>query len=150
MESLRRQGTNGEARLNKHQDGEKNEKRNGAKKYVVFSKKKKEKKTQEDRESSNHNDKDPFIDKRLIVDEFIKKKLQPTCEEIKNWSYDMINYFKFKWEAIERKDVEMSDDEDVYDIDDQATQSFTTNEIVGNGSGEEVEKGRLYIVSKWI
>nr|GEW37747.1 hypothetical protein [Tanacetum cinerariifolium] len=58
-------------------------------------------------EEENHNDKDPFIDKRLIADEFIKKKLQPTCEETKNWSYDMINYFKNKWEAMERKDVEM-------------------------------------------
>ncbi|GKB28957.1 RNA-directed DNA polymerase, eukaryota, reverse transcriptase zinc-binding domain protein [Tanacetum coccineum] len=102
--------------------------RKSANKYVVLS------------EEENHNDKDPFIDKRLIVDEFIKKKLQPACEEIKNWSYDMINYFKYKWEAIERKDVEMSDDEDVYDIDDQATQSFTANEIVGNGSGEEKEE----------
>ncbi|GJR17132.1 RNA-directed DNA polymerase, eukaryota, reverse transcriptase zinc-binding domain protein [Tanacetum coccineum] len=65
--------------------------RKSANKYVVLS------------EEENHNDKDPFIDKRLI-------------------------------EAIERKDVKMSDEEDVYDIDDQATQSFTANEIVENRS----------------
>ncbi|GKA80491.1 hypothetical protein Tco_0787183, partial [Tanacetum coccineum] len=52
--------------------------------------------------------------KWLIVDEFIKKKLQPTCEETKDWNYDMITYFKLQWEAMERHEMESSDEEDVF------------------------------------
>ncbi|GJY15028.1 hypothetical protein Tco_0385450 [Tanacetum coccineum] len=58
---------------------------------------------------------DPVIDKRLIVDELIKKKMQPTCDESKDWSYDMISYFKYKWKEMENKDKEEnSDEEDVF------------------------------------
>nr|GEU44071.1 hypothetical protein [Tanacetum cinerariifolium] len=58
----------------------------------------------------------------------------------KVWNNDSQGFKNSHLEAMEMKDVEMSDEEDVYDIDDQATQSFIANEIVGNGSGEEVQK----------
>nr|GEW90480.1 hypothetical protein [Tanacetum cinerariifolium] len=68
--------------------------RKSANKYVVLS------------EEEDHIKMDPFIDKRLLVDEFIKKKLQPNCEETKNWTYDMITYFKYQLEAMEMKEKE--------------------------------------------
>ncbi|GKE74472.1 hypothetical protein Tco_1536513, partial [Tanacetum coccineum] len=83
------------------------------------------------------NEVDPFKDNRLIVDGFIKKKFQPTCEETKNWNHDMINYFKYQWEAMERQDKENSDEEDVFENTDQATQSFISDEIEGNVTDAE-------------
>ncbi|GJV91106.1 hypothetical protein Tco_1538919 [Tanacetum coccineum] len=97
--------------------------RKSASKYAVLS------------DEENNIEVDPFLDKRLIVDEFIKKKLQPTCEETRDWNYDMINYFKIKWEAMERQDLECSDDDDVFEMNDQATQSFIANKIVGKAFG---------------
>nr|GEU49747.1 hypothetical protein [Tanacetum cinerariifolium] len=101
--------------------GNVDELRKSANKYAVLSK------------EEDHIEEDPFIDKRLKVDGFIKKKIQPTCEETKNWNYDMITYFKYQWEAMERKDKEDSEEEDVYEIDDQATKSFIADEVMGIG-----------------
>ncbi|GJU75148.1 hypothetical protein Tco_1272218 [Tanacetum coccineum] len=86
-------------------------------------------------DEENNIEVDPFLDKRLIVDEFIKKKLQPTCEETRDWNYDMINYFKIQWEEIDRQDLECSDDDDVFEMNDQATQSFIADKILGKASG---------------
>ncbi|GKB60711.1 RNA-directed DNA polymerase, eukaryota, reverse transcriptase zinc-binding domain protein [Tanacetum coccineum] len=94
-----------------------------ANKYAVLS------------DEENNNEEDVYIDKRLIVDEFIKKKVQPTFEETKNWNYDMITYFKIRWEAMERKDMESSDGEDVFEVTDHSTQNFIADEIRGKGSG---------------
>ncbi|GJY95061.1 RNA-directed DNA polymerase, eukaryota, reverse transcriptase zinc-binding domain protein [Tanacetum coccineum] len=63
---------------------------------------------------------DPFIDSKLIVDEFVKKKQQPSCNETKGWTYDMINCFKYAWESMERKEKEFSDDEDALENINQA------------------------------
>ncbi|GJR35850.1 RNA-directed DNA polymerase, eukaryota, reverse transcriptase zinc-binding domain protein [Tanacetum coccineum] len=85
---------------------------------------------------------DPFIDKMLIVDEFIKKKMQPTCDESKDWSYDMISYFKYKWKKMENKDKEEnSDEEDVFMNDNQVDNCIVTDEIEGNIYGEVKEQG---------
>ncbi|GJU23584.1 RNA-directed DNA polymerase, eukaryota, reverse transcriptase zinc-binding domain protein [Tanacetum coccineum] len=81
-------------------------------------------------DDENNNEVDPFLDKRLIVDEFIKKKQQPNCAETKDWNYDMINYFKVQWEAMERKNMQSSDEEDVFENIDQATQSFIADELM--------------------
>ncbi|GJR91055.1 RNA-directed DNA polymerase, eukaryota, reverse transcriptase zinc-binding domain protein [Tanacetum coccineum] len=60
-------------------------------------------------------------------------------EETKNWNHDMINYFKYQWEAMERQDKENSDEEDVFENTDQATQSFISDEIEGNVTDVEGE-----------
>ncbi|GKG46030.1 hypothetical protein Tco_0498476, partial [Tanacetum coccineum] len=75
---------------------------------------------------------DPFIDNRLIIDEFIKKKLQPSCNETKGWKYDMINYFKYAWESMERKEKEFSDDEDALENINQAVN--VADEVLGSNS----------------
>ncbi|GKD64443.1 RNA-directed DNA polymerase, eukaryota, reverse transcriptase zinc-binding domain protein, partial [Tanacetum coccineum] len=59
--------------------------------------------------SSNGN---AFRKLRESFDEFIKKKLQPNCIETKDWTYDMIQYFKYQWKAIERIEEEVSEEED--------------------------------------
>ena len=42
---------------------------------------------------------------RLIVDQFLNKKVQPSCSETSNWSKDMILYFKMKWEEDRSKEA---------------------------------------------
>ncbi|GJY81540.1 RNA-directed DNA polymerase, eukaryota, reverse transcriptase zinc-binding domain protein [Tanacetum coccineum] len=78
---------------------------------------------------------DPFLDKRLIVDEFIKKNLQPFIMDTKHWSYDMINYFKYAWEAMERKDYEVSDEEDVYENVNQVVYNVIADVVMGSMDG---------------
>ncbi|GKB48717.1 RNA-directed DNA polymerase, eukaryota, reverse transcriptase zinc-binding domain protein, partial [Tanacetum coccineum] len=74
---------------------------------------------------------DEFADKRLIVDQFIKKRLQPSVSESQSWTYDMIQYFKYKWEALERKKkkgYDSSDEENVIVNDNKATQNIIADE----------------------
>ncbi|GJU50313.1 hypothetical protein Tco_1219868, partial [Tanacetum coccineum] len=78
---------------------------------------------------------DPFIDKRLIVDEFIKKKLQPSCIETKDWTYKMINYFKYAWEAMERNEKVLSDEDDVYENMNPALNNIIADVVLGNDNG---------------
>ncbi|GJT97230.1 RNA-directed DNA polymerase, eukaryota, reverse transcriptase zinc-binding domain protein [Tanacetum coccineum] len=66
---------------------------------------------------------------RESFDEFIKKKLQPNCIETKDWTYDMIQYFKYQWKAMERMEEEVSEEEDVFDSHNQAVNSLIANEV---------------------
>ncbi|GJS17916.1 RNA-directed DNA polymerase, eukaryota, reverse transcriptase zinc-binding domain protein [Tanacetum coccineum] len=43
---------------------------------------------------------------RMIVDQFLNRKIQPSVLEINNWSKDMIKYFKEKWEEDRKRDVD--------------------------------------------
>nr|GEV70451.1 hypothetical protein [Tanacetum cinerariifolium] len=45
----------------------------------------------------------------MIVDQYLNKKLQPSCSETNNWSKDMIYYFKIKWEEDRAKEKEGND-----------------------------------------
>ncbi|GKB28742.1 hypothetical protein Tco_0868143 [Tanacetum coccineum] len=100
-----------------------NELKGSVNKYVVLS---------DDENGCSVNEKGvEFADKRLIVDEFIKRKL--TATETKDWSYDMLNYFKYQWEAMERKEAmgEVdSDEEDVYVNQNGAIHDITANEVL--------------------
>nr|GEU29804.1 hypothetical protein [Tanacetum cinerariifolium] len=69
-----------------------------------------------------------MIDRRLIVDEFVKSKLQPFISDTKDWSYDMINYFKYTWEALKRRMNEKCNEEDVMENTD-VVQSIIANKI---------------------
>ncbi|GKB78677.1 RNA-directed DNA polymerase, eukaryota, reverse transcriptase zinc-binding domain protein [Tanacetum coccineum] len=42
---------------------------------------------------------------RMILDEFLNKKMQPNLIESMTWSKDMINYFKEKWEKDRQKEI---------------------------------------------
>ncbi|GJZ72421.1 RNA-directed DNA polymerase, eukaryota, reverse transcriptase zinc-binding domain protein [Tanacetum coccineum] len=74
---------------------------------------------------------DPSFDKRLIVDIFLKRKQQPTPNDTKNLSYDMINYFKNQWEALERKGNDSDEEEDVIEVNYKATSNLVADEIKG-------------------
>ncbi|PWA97653.1 WD40 repeat-containing protein [Artemisia annua] len=52
---------------------------------------------------------------RRVVDEYLNKKLQPTCTELKNWTKDMEDYFKTQWEIDRLKEQEdrVNSEEDV-------------------------------------
>ncbi|GKC32728.1 RNA-directed DNA polymerase, eukaryota, reverse transcriptase zinc-binding domain protein [Tanacetum coccineum] len=88
-----------------------------ANKYVVLS--------EVNKENSSKTSDEIMIDRRLIVDEFVTKKLQASISDTKDWSYDMINYFKMNVE---------SDEEDVMENVDDVVQSIIADEVDGNGS----------------
>ncbi|GJT13185.1 hypothetical protein Tco_0860227 [Tanacetum coccineum] len=75
---------------------------------------------------------DPCFDKRRIVGEFVNNKIRPTSVKIKDWTYDLIKYFKYQWEARERMERESSKEEDAYENADQATKSVVVDEVDGN------------------
>ncbi|GKD86469.1 hypothetical protein Tco_1357623 [Tanacetum coccineum] len=52
---------------------------------------------------------------RMVVDTYLKKKLQPTCTEASKWTQDMIRYFKDQWELDRLKETEQDkmNEEDV-------------------------------------
>nr|GEY44858.1 hypothetical protein [Tanacetum cinerariifolium] len=62
-----------------------------------------------------------------------QKKIQPSIAETKDWNYDMINYFKNAWEAMEIGDND-SDEEDVEMIYDESVQAVIADVIDGRGS----------------
>ncbi|GKB24961.1 RNA-directed DNA polymerase, eukaryota, reverse transcriptase zinc-binding domain protein [Tanacetum coccineum] len=65
---------------------------------------------------------------RMIVDNYLNKKIQPTCSETQNWSKDMINYFKQKWE----ENVNLQEDEeDVMNGENMSANMCAANEISG-------------------
>ncbi|GKC31240.1 hypothetical protein Tco_1038534, partial [Tanacetum coccineum] len=63
---------------------------------------------------------------RMIVDNYLNKKIQPTCSEIQNWSKDMIKYFKQKWEENENL---QEDIEDVMDGENISANMCSANEV---------------------
>ncbi|GKC48510.1 RNA-directed DNA polymerase, eukaryota, reverse transcriptase zinc-binding domain protein [Tanacetum coccineum] len=74
-----------------------------------------------------------MIDKRLIMDEYVKKNLQPFVSETKNCTHDMIKYFKYSWGAMERRENENSDEQDVCENAESAVQSVIADEVSGKG-----------------
>ncbi|GJZ13732.1 RNA-directed DNA polymerase, eukaryota, reverse transcriptase zinc-binding domain protein [Tanacetum coccineum] len=43
---------------------------------------------------------------RMIVDQYLNKRMEPTSAEAQNWSKDMISYFKLEWYEVSLKDKE--------------------------------------------
>ncbi|GKA59381.1 RNA-directed DNA polymerase, eukaryota, reverse transcriptase zinc-binding domain protein [Tanacetum coccineum] len=65
---------------------------------------------------------------RMIVDKFLNKNLQPSPEEAKAWSRDMIQYFKDKWEE-KRQSTNEDESEDVINISSGSAKIMSDNEI---------------------
>ncbi|GJR91349.1 RNA-directed DNA polymerase, eukaryota, reverse transcriptase zinc-binding domain protein [Tanacetum coccineum] len=72
---------------------------------------------------------DPSFDKRLIVDILLKRKQQPTLNDTKKCTYDMINCFKHQWEALKRNGNDSDDEEDVIEVNDMAISNLVADEI---------------------
>ncbi|GKA39073.1 retrotransposon protein, putative, ty1-copia subclass [Tanacetum coccineum] len=70
---------------------------------------------------------------RMIVDVFLRKKLQPNVIETKDWTHDMVNYFKDQWEIDRQKEIEEmnGDIEDVLDGTTDIAKELSTKEIEG-------------------
>ncbi|GJY69516.1 ATPase, F1/V1/A1 complex, alpha/beta subunit [Tanacetum coccineum] len=70
---------------------------------------------------------------RMIVDQYLNKKLQPTCAETTNWSKDMISYFKQKWDENRLKEAEENNEknEDVLIGENIAAQRCSANDVNG-------------------
>ncbi|GKD59612.1 hypothetical protein Tco_1297121 [Tanacetum coccineum] len=72
---------------------------------------------------------------RMIVDQYINKKMQFIVQEVKNWSQDMIGYFKEQWEKVRDKDKDLSEnDEEEDDIMEELNElegNVLANEIIG-------------------
>ncbi|GJW49124.1 RNA-directed DNA polymerase, eukaryota, reverse transcriptase zinc-binding domain protein [Tanacetum coccineum] len=91
-----------------------------ANKYDVFS--------VENTDGADKSREELMTSKRLMLDEFVKRKAQLNFTDTNDWSYDMVNYFKYAWEAMERKDVENSDEEDVEENIECVVQTLIANE----------------------
>nr|GEX61423.1 zinc knuckle CX2CX4HX4C [Tanacetum cinerariifolium] len=67
----------------------------------------------------------------ILVDQFLNKKLQPTCSEVSNWSKDMINYFKDQWEIdrLKEQDDHRKNMEDVYENEERIAQTMTADNV---------------------
>ncbi|GKF06321.1 RNA-directed DNA polymerase, eukaryota, reverse transcriptase zinc-binding domain protein, partial [Tanacetum coccineum] len=70
---------------------------------------------------------------RMIVDQYINKKMQPSVQEVKNWSQDMTRYFKEQWEKVRDKDKESSENEEE---EDDIMEEL--NELEGNVLANEI------------
>ena len=86
--------------------------------------------------------------KQQIVDQFIKKRIQPGREVLQHWSDEMKSYFNENWKESLKEDeagkkkVQENTDDDVFD-DYSATTSFLTRDEVVNGSKNVLfEEGR--------
>ncbi|GJV13899.1 RNA-directed DNA polymerase, eukaryota, reverse transcriptase zinc-binding domain protein [Tanacetum coccineum] len=66
---------------------------------------------------------------RIVVDQFLNKKLQPTCKKVSSWSKDMIQYFKDQWEIDRLKEQgnQRKEVEDVYENEEGIAQTMTTD-----------------------
>ncbi|GJW84566.1 RNA-directed DNA polymerase, eukaryota, reverse transcriptase zinc-binding domain protein [Tanacetum coccineum] len=80
---------------------------------------------------------------RMIVGKFLNMKFQPSVQEVKNWSKDMIEYFKNKWEEDRKKESDQNKkqtqkdgevDKDIIESDSELEENVLANEIEGRGS----------------
>ena len=62
-------------------------------------------------ESMQNEGTDPTVDSRKILDEFVKNRRQPSLNETQSWTY-----FKYQWEAMQNKELESEDEEDVEQV----------------------------------
>ncbi|GJW15824.1 hypothetical protein Tco_0019957 [Tanacetum coccineum] len=73
----------------------------------------------------------------IVVDQFLNKKLQPSCSEVSKWSNDMVKYFKDRWEIdrLKEKEDQMQNMEDVFENDEGIAQTLTADTVKGLGKG---------------
>ncbi|GJR74036.1 hypothetical protein Tco_0086401 [Tanacetum coccineum] len=70
---------------------------------------------------------------RIIVDQYLNKRLHPSIQETKDWTKDMISYFKEKWEEDRLKEKNSTDEniKDVIENEDQVDHNWLADEIWG-------------------
>ncbi|GJY87171.1 RNA-directed DNA polymerase, eukaryota, reverse transcriptase zinc-binding domain protein [Tanacetum coccineum] len=76
---------------------------------------------------------------KMIVDKYLNMRLQPSFNVTKDWSHEMVNYFKRSWEADRETENDISLDaiegivEDVLDDDSEAIKNLVADEVNGVG-----------------
>ncbi|GJS40876.1 RNA-directed DNA polymerase, eukaryota, reverse transcriptase zinc-binding domain protein [Tanacetum coccineum] len=80
------------------------------------------------------------VDRRLKVDRFILKKSHPSKEDTADWTYDMKEYFKHKWNEVCRKE-NANDSESENDLVEEnvATDYLVADEIDRVDTGRNVK-----------
>ncbi|PWA51380.1 hypothetical protein CTI12_AA463630 [Artemisia annua] len=70
---------------------------------------------------------------RMVVDEYLNKKIQPTCTELKDWTKDMEDYFKKQWEIdrIKEKEEGINNVEDVMEGVSEMAQTMASENVIG-------------------
>ncbi|GJV55851.1 retrotransposon protein, putative, ty1-copia subclass [Tanacetum coccineum] len=71
-------------------------------------------------------------DDRIKVDWYVLRKQRPKEEETVNWTYDMKKYLECRWEALNRKDDESDEENEVLEVNDPAIENLITEEIQGS------------------
>ncbi|GKD42813.1 hypothetical protein Tco_1267458, partial [Tanacetum coccineum] len=77
---------------------------------------------------------------KMIVDKYLNIKLQCSSNVTKNWSKEMMNYFKKSWEADREKERDKRLDdmeglvEDVIDDDNKVVKNLVADELKGTSS----------------
>ncbi|GKD07096.1 retrotransposon protein, putative, ty1-copia subclass [Tanacetum coccineum] len=71
-------------------------------------------------------------DDRIKVDWYVLRKERPKEEETVNWTYDMKKYLECIWEALNRKDDESDEENEVLEVNDHAIENLIAEEIQGS------------------
>ncbi|GKB51883.1 RNA-directed DNA polymerase, eukaryota, reverse transcriptase zinc-binding domain protein [Tanacetum coccineum] len=85
---------------------------------------------------------------RMIVDQYLNMKRQPTCSETYNWSKDMIQYFKHKWEEDRMKENkdQKEDIKDVMEEGNICAKMCSANEV----SGMKTDANSVVLDKPWV
>ncbi|GJY45431.1 RNA-directed DNA polymerase, eukaryota, reverse transcriptase zinc-binding domain protein [Tanacetum coccineum] len=79
-------------------------------------------------------------DDRIKVDWYVLRKQRPKEEETVNWTYDMKKYLECRWEALNRKDDESDEENEVLEVNDPAIENLIAEEIQGSINNELKQK----------
>ncbi|GJV74870.1 hypothetical protein Tco_1506454 [Tanacetum coccineum] len=72
-------------------------------------------------------------DRRLAVDKYNTKKRQPTCNETDDLTYDIKEYFKYRWKEVCRNkyEIETKSDKDIVCEENEVASKLVAHEIDG-------------------
>ncbi|GJW76252.1 RNA-directed DNA polymerase, eukaryota, reverse transcriptase zinc-binding domain protein [Tanacetum coccineum] len=93
---------------------------------------------------------------KMIVDKYLNMRMQPSFNVTKDWSHEMVNYFKRSWEANREKEKDISLDEiegiveDLLDDDSEAIRNLVTDEVNGVGHKLKDVCGKVFGQWDWI
>ncbi|GJU89145.1 RNA-directed DNA polymerase, eukaryota, reverse transcriptase zinc-binding domain protein [Tanacetum coccineum] len=70
-------------------------------------------------------------DEKLDVDWHVLRKQKPSIEDSKKWSYEMLQYFKLRWQIVNQGVVESYEDEDIINDQMNDNEGIIADEIAG-------------------
>ncbi|GJX73332.1 RNA-directed DNA polymerase, eukaryota, reverse transcriptase zinc-binding domain protein [Tanacetum coccineum] len=92
-------------------------------------------------ESVNH-------DERLAADWYVLRKKKPSVEDIKKWSYEMVQYFKYKWQVLNGECVDSETEEDIIEDRMNMNEGLIADEIEGGISNEVKQNEAIKFLSE--